>query len=332
MAGLALAPAALANLLTPESGGSPNADKIHTLYLVTLVIAIVIFLGVTGTLVYSLVRFRHRKGRVAAQIHGNTNLEIGWTVGAALILVVLSVVTFAMLGKITQPPNSDAGGFNAGQPVLAASTSVPKPPNGKALHVCVTGRQYIWRYTYSTCGAAGLGKVYAYQELVVPAKTTVVLDIQATDVVHSWWIPQLGGKFDAIPGHVTHTWFKADRAGTYRGQCGEFCGVFHAAMKAVVDVQSQAEYAAWLDTAAGELGRGEWEGSCAKCHGLQGQGGFGLKISNNALLTQGQSLEQLIRQGRNEMPPVANGWSNEQVQALLAYLKQSVYRGTTSGG
>jgi mono/diheme cytochrome c family protein len=103
-------------------------------------------------------------------------------------------------------------------------------------------------------------------------------------------------------------------------------------MKAVVKVESQAEYAAWLDTAAGELGRGEWVGSCAKCHGLQGQGGFGPQISNNALLTQGRSLEQLIREGRNEMPPVASGWSGEQVQALLDYLKQSVYKGAASGG
>jgi mono/diheme cytochrome c family protein len=103
-------------------------------------------------------------------------------------------------------------------------------------------------------------------------------------------------------------------------------------MKAVVDVQSPSEYTAWLSSAGGDLGRGEWEGSCAKCHGLQGQGGFGPKISNNALLTQGQSLEQLLRQGRKQMPPVANGWSGEQVRALLAYLKQSVYKGATSGG
>jgi mono/diheme cytochrome c family protein len=103
-------------------------------------------------------------------------------------------------------------------------------------------------------------------------------------------------------------------------------------MKAVVDVQSQADYTAWLSTAQNALGRGEWEGSCAKCHGLQGQGGFGPKISNNALLIQATGLEQLIRQGRNEMPPVAHGWSSQQVQALLGYLKQSVYKGATSGG
>jgi cytochrome c oxidase subunit 2 len=244
---LALPALALGDGLTPESGGSANADSIATLYKIVLGIAVVILLIVEVSLVWCLVRFKARKGRVAAQIHGNTNLEIGWTVGAALILVVLSVVTFAMLGKITQPPNSDAGGFNAGQPVLAASTSVPKPPNGKALHVCVTGRQYIWRYTYSTCGAAGLGKVYAYQELVVPAKTTVVLDIQATDVVHSWWIPQLGGKFDAIPGKDNFTWFKAPRAGeVYGGQCAELCGRNHADMTARVRVVSPTEFESWI--------------------------------------------------------------------------------------
>jgi len=103
-------------------------------------------------------------------------------------------------------------------------------------------------------------------------------------------------------------------------------------MKAVVDVQSQADYTAWLGTANSDLGRGEWVGSCAKCHGLQGQGGFGPAIATNALLTQRQGLEQLIRQGRNQMPPVAHGWSGAQVQALLTYLKTNVYKGTTSGG
>jgi mono/diheme cytochrome c family protein len=103
-------------------------------------------------------------------------------------------------------------------------------------------------------------------------------------------------------------------------------------MKAVVDVQSQADYAAWLATADSTLGRGEWEGSCAKCHGLDGKGGFGPDISTNALLIQQQGLETLVRQGRNEMPPVARGWSDAQLKALLAYVKQNIYKGSTSGG
>jgi cytochrome c oxidase subunit 2 len=244
---LALPAVALGDALTPESGGSPNADAIDTLYKIVLGIAVVILLIVEGSLGWCLVKFRARKGRTAAQIHGNTNLEIGWTVGAALILVVLSFVTFVMLGRITGPPNSDASGFNAGQPVLAASTSLPKPPNGKAVQICVTGRQYIWRYTYSNCNQAGLGKAYSYEELVVPARTTVVLDIQSTDVVHSWWIPKLGGKFDAFPDKHNYTWFKAPRAGVvYTGQCAELCGRNHADMTARVRVVSPTEFESWM--------------------------------------------------------------------------------------
>src|SRR5439155_258841 len=120
---------------------------------------------------------------------------------------------------------------------------------------------------------------------------------------------------------MTHTWFKADRAGTYRGRCGEFCGVFHAAMKAVVDVQSQADYTAWLATANSTLGRGEWQGSCAKCHGLQGRGGFGPNISTNALLTQRQGLEQLIR------PQLAQ--ANEHFITKQSYNELFTIHGTT---
>ena len=100
---------------------------------------------VEGALVYSVYKFRAKKNPVAAQIHGNTRLEIGWTVGAALILVVLTVVTFVKLPSIINPPNSDANGL-----VLSASLTEPTPPNGKKLDVCVQGRQYIWRYTYGT--------------------------------------------------------------------------------------------------------------------------------------------------------------------------------------
>src|SRR5512134_341275 len=107
----AFAGSAFADALTPESGGSPNADDIDSLYKIVLVLAAIIFVGVEGALLYSLFRFKARKGAVAAQIRGNTRLEIGWTVGAALILVVLSVVTFVKLDGIRNPPNSGPDGF-----------------------------------------------------------------------------------------------------------------------------------------------------------------------------------------------------------------------------
>ncbi|HXE46610.1 MAG TPA: cytochrome c oxidase subunit II [Conexibacter sp.] len=239
---LVFASGAFAGFATPESGGSPNADQIHSLYKIVLYIAIVVFVVVEGALLYSVVRFRAKRGRVAAQIHGNTRLEITWTVGAALILVVLAAVTFAKLGSIQNPPNSDATGLQF------ASTTEPTPPNGKKLTICVTGRQYIWRYTYgANCKSNAFGLPYSYQEMVVPANTTVVLDLQSTDVIHSWWIPKLGGKFDAIPGYHNYTWFKAPHAGAlYRGQCAELCGRNHADMTARVRIVTPDQYLTWI--------------------------------------------------------------------------------------
>jgi cytochrome c oxidase subunit II len=239
---LILAPSAFANLLTPKSGGSPNANEIHSLYKLILYIAAVVFIVVEGALVYSVYKFRAKKGAVAVQIHGNTRLEIGWTVAAALILVVITVVTFVKLPSIVNPPNSDADG-------LVASVTEPTPPNGQRLTICVTGRQYIWRYTYGVqCkdNAFGPKLAYSYQEMVVPEHTTVILSIESTDVIHSWWVPSLGGKVDAVPGYTTYTWFKALHTGTFHGQCAQLCGRGHAAMTALVKVVTPAQYTAWL--------------------------------------------------------------------------------------
>lgn len=255
--GLALASGASADLVTPQSGGSPNADDIDTLYKLVLVVAAVVFVGVEGALVYALVKFRARKGAVAAQIRGNTRLEIGWTLGAAGVLVVLAIVTFAMLGGIRTPPNSDADGYAT--PVIddaqSASAFQPRPPNGHALVIKVNGQRYVWRYTYpgDKPNTPENQKVAAYVEMVVPTKTTIRLDIEAQDVAHSWWIPALGGKFDAVPGHTNFTWMKIDKPGVYRGQCAELCGRNHADMVAQVRAIPPAEFKTWLKTKKQEI-------------------------------------------------------------------------------
>jgi cytochrome c oxidase subunit 2 len=251
LASLILAPEALANFITPKAGGSPNANQIASLYKIVLYMAAFVFVVVEGALVYSIFRFRAKKNAVAAQIHGNTRLEIGWTLAAALILVVLTVVTFVKLPSIINPPNSDADGL-----VLSASVTQPTPPNGKKLTVCVQGRQYIWRYTYGTdClnNAFNAHLPYSYTTMVVPEHTTVVLKIQATDVIHSWWIPSLGGKVDAVPGYTTYTWFKGLHTGNFRGQCAQLCGTNHAAMIAYVKIVTPAQYAAWAKTEEQEI-------------------------------------------------------------------------------
>ena len=241
---LAFAPSALANFITPKSGGSPNANSIHTLYFIVLIIAGVVFVTVEGALVYAVFKFRAKKHPVASQIHGNTRLEIGWTGGAALILLVLAVVTFAKLPSIVNAPNSDASGL-----AFSASVAPPKAPNGEELEICIQGRQYIWRYTYGqNClrDAYANKDPYSYTTMVVPEHTTVKLDIQSNDVIHSWWVPSLGGKVDAVPGDTTYTWFKALHTGVFRGQCAQLCGTNHAAMDAYVRVVTPQQYKTWL--------------------------------------------------------------------------------------
>ena len=247
---LLLTPDALANFITPKSGGSPNANAIDALYKIVLYIAAVIFAIVEGALFYSVYKFRAKKGAVAAQIHGNTSLEIGWTVGAAVILVVLTTITFIKLPAILNPPNSTSGRLALTGGVLTASTTEPSPPNGKKLIICVTGRQYIWAYYYGAgCESDPYSSkvAYSYQEMFVPADTTVVLHIQSYDVIHSWWVPSLGGKVDAVPGYTTYTWFQASKVGAlYHGQCAELCGRLHAAMTALVKVLTPSQYQQWI--------------------------------------------------------------------------------------
>ena len=248
---LAFAATAFGAAFSPESGGSPQADKIDTLYWLIMAVAIVVFVGVEGALLYSVFKFRARRGAVAAQIRGNTRLEIGWTIGAAVILVILAVVTFIELPGIRNPPDSGPNGLQLADRVLVASGPTKDlPPNGKSLNICINGQQYVWRYTYAqNCASAPLNSVFSYQEMVVPTDTTVTLDIDAQDVAHSWWIAKLGGKFDAIPGYTNHTWFKipGKLAGTvFRGQCAELCGRNHANMTARVRAVTPDQYTAWL--------------------------------------------------------------------------------------
>jgi cytochrome c oxidase subunit II len=262
LAGLLLAPAAAsAGIFFPEKGGSENADKIWTLYLLIFILAWVVFLGVAGALVWSMFKFRARKGMVAAQIHGNTRLEIGWTVGAFVILVFITVFTFITLPGIKNPSASDID--SSGNPVTAsnvlyASTDQPDPPKGSAsLNLRVDGQQYVWRYQYP-----GSEKdVFSYVDMVVPVGMTVTLEITADDVIHSWWIPKLGGKMDAVPGYTNKTWFKIPESAipegenqvVYNGQCAELCGRNHANMLARVVGMRYPDYKAWVERKAKEI-------------------------------------------------------------------------------
>jgi len=238
-----------AALLAPNAGASPNASAIDSLYWIVLVVALVVFVLVEGALVFSLLRFRARRGAVPAQIRGNTRLQLSVAGGAAVVLLALFVVTLVKLPSIEDPPNSGPRGdvLAGSSSVLLASASRRLPPSGKSLEITVVGRQYIWQYIYP--GATlpdGLGAPYSYEELVVPVETTVTLDVVSEDVIHSWWVPALGGKVDAVPGYHDYSWFRIDRPGLFRGQCATMCGRGHARMIITVRAVSPAAFEAWL--------------------------------------------------------------------------------------
>jgi cytochrome c oxidase subunit 2 len=159
--------------------------------------------------------------------------------------VFITAVTFIKLDDIKNPVRSD----NApdGTPVaegggmLYASTDQPDPPDPRsALNIKVDGQQYVWRYQYP-----GPERVFSYEKMVVPKGTTVTLDISADDVMHSFWVPAVGGKMDAVPGYINKMWFKATKTGSYTGQCAELCGRNHANMYAIIDVVEPPEYQRW---------------------------------------------------------------------------------------
>ncbi len=312
LSALALAGAALAGSgyggLVPQTSDSPNARGITHSYLLISGVAIGICLLVEGLLITFVIRFRRgRRSRESEgpQIHGSGRLELIWTIAPALILAGIVGFVLATLPGIEDIPAANA--------------------DGGRLDVTVEGHQFYWLFRYPN-GAL------SFDELVVPAQKNVKLTVVTPpgDVIHSYWVPQLGGKIDAIPGRTNHTWFRAPELKTYPGQCAELCGVQHAMMRNSVRAVGQNTYAAFvddqkrlLDSGSSKLGKQEWDSVCAKCHRLDpaSEKLIGPNLGGNPLLTDRAGLGQLVRQGRGEMPAVGVDWSDEQIAALVAYVK-----------
>jgi cytochrome c oxidase subunit 2 len=308
---VALAAAAAASAanggFTPQYAHSPNTHHINTAYYVILGFTSVIFVIVETALVAFIWKYRSRgRGREAEgqQVHGHTRLELIWTVVPVVILAIIGTVVFLELPKITGAPAS-------------AATKV---------EITVEGHQFYWLFIYPN-GARSIN------ELHVPVDQDVELKVLSADVVHSWWIPQLQGKIQAIPGRTNHIWFRADRAGTYYGQCAELCGLYHEAMKATVVATSPAEYQSFIRSQTPQtLGKSEYQGVCATCHGMQGEGGYGKVLQTSSLVTQRSAVAAIVRNGRNLMPPVGNTWTNAQIDAVVAYMKAHIYKGAAPSG
>jgi cytochrome c oxidase subunit 2 len=301
---LTLAGAALAGNggTMPLSPRSPNAHNTREAYIFVLIFTAIVFVGVEGALIALMVKYRRGKRARSAdglQLHGSTRLETLWTVVPVLILVAIGGFVFIKLPSIANAPSASA----------ASSTTIK-----------VEGRQFYWMFHYPN-GAVSVGT------MVAPAGDVVNEDVFApdTDVLHSWWVPQLGGKIDAIPGRTNHTWFKAP-AGSYDARCSDLCGIQHTMMLATVQVKPRADYEKFIaDRAANPasvaLGKEEWDHVCSVCHRLDTTY-IGPSLGGNPLLTHPDRLAVLLRNGFGRMPAVGSDWTDDQINALVAYYKE----------
>jgi len=341
-AGLALAPglahaAFEYNLQRPVT---PMAQQMFDLHSYIFWICVVIFVGVFGTMFYSI--FKHRKsvGHQAAQFHENTTVEIVWTVIPFLILVFMA--------------------WPATKTIIAMrDTSAPD------MTIKVTGYQWKWGYDYMQDGfsyysslatpiaqvqnLAPKGPNYLLEvdnPLVVPVDTRIRVILTANDVIHSWWVPAFGVKQDAIPGFVRDTWFKAEKTGIYRGQCAELCGKDHGFMPIVVEVKSKEDYAAWVGQQKQKMaaaaddpnktwteaelvakGAAVYAANCVACHQASGKGvpgAFpaleGSKIVNGP--AEGQIEIVLNGKTGTAMPPWKS-LSDADLASVITYTRNS---------
>jgi cytochrome c oxidase subunit 2 len=300
--------------LTPIEPDSPNTERINDLFWFISFWAALVLLSVAIPLIYFVWRYRSR-GRPRTvegpQIRGNTRLEIAWTAVPVVILVVIAIFTFYKLPGIT----------------LEASAGE------QAMTVQVEGRQFYWLYRYPN-------GVVAVDRMRVPQGRLVKLEITSApwDVVHSYFVPALIAKMDAIPGKLNEDSFRAQRTGIYSGQCAEFCGLQHARMAQSIEVVPPAEFDSWLteqaqaqETGDSDLGEQEFNGVCAKCHGPQGEGLIGPGLTPSSVGNPA-SVKTIVTEGLGKMPPVARGWDERQLNALTTYLRQKFSSGGSSGG
>jgi cytochrome c oxidase subunit 2 len=291
----------------PGEAHSPNAHRVHDAFIVVSIFTGIIFVVVEGALILFIVKYRRgRRARTAEgpQIHGATRLEIIWTVIPVVILAAIGTFVFYKLPGIADAPKAAA----------AEETTVH-----------VQGAQFYWQFTYPN-GAISINRMVAPADQVVHERITA----PDWDVIHSWWVPDFGGKYDAIPGKVNKTWFKAG-AGDYVARCYELCGIQHAKMYGSVHVVPRAQYDAFVSQRAGaggtlELGREEWTGVCQACHRLD-EKYIGPALRGNPLLADRKGIETLLRNGQGQMPSVGRDWTDHQIDALVAYTKRYATKG-----
>ena len=249
--------------LTTLNPQGPSSDSIQKLLVPVTSIAAIVFVLVLGAIVFITWKYRERKDanpdEFPSQIHGKTTLEIGWTILPALILAGIAVGTVMTLINLNR-----------------------KEPN--SINIQVAGQQWWWQYKYDVNNDGnfdGPEDITTATEMVVPAGKPIQVTTTSNDVIHSFWIPGLNGKRDAVPGLRNPLKLQADEPGIFRGQCTEFCGLSHANMRMLVRAVSSSDYDAWVknqlkDHAADPTdptalaGKKVWQSLCAQCHVING--------------------------------------------------------------
>jgi len=286
--------------MTP--GATHVGERIYDLHMIILGICTVIGIGVFGVMFYSIIYHRKSKGVKPAHFHESTKVEIAWTVVPFIILIVMAVPATSTLLEVYDFDDAD-------------------------MDILITGYQWKWKYEYiDPTGGENVtffsnlrtpqseihntepkGEYYLLEvdePVVIPVDTKVRFLVTANDVIHSWWVPELAVKKDAIPGFINEAWTRADKIGVYRGQCAELCGKNHGYMPIVVNVVSKEDYGDWLATKQQEaaevkklmsqtftldelMARGEavYTGNCLACHGAKGEGGVGKAIAGSPIAT-----------------------------------------------
>jgi len=332
------------NQLNLTTGVTDIARNISDLHWMMLIICMVIFVGVFGVMFYSIWAHRKSRGAKPAVFHEHLGVEVAWTVIPFIIVIAMALPATRTV-------------------VAMKDTSSPD------LTVKVTGYQWKWGYEYLDGDAVGVkflsnlstpqaqimgpepkGQFYLMEvdnPMVVPVGKKVRVVLTAADVIHSWMVPSLGVKQDAIPGFTRDAWFRAEQTGEFRGQCAELCGKDHAFMPVVVKVVTQQEYDAWADeqqkllaanaddpakewTEAELIARGAkvYATHCVACHQANGQGVPGaFPALDGSPVVQGHADEQIkiVLNGRQGTAMAAFGQqlNDVEIAAVITYTRQA---------
>ena len=297
----AMAAGGEASSINMTPGVTELGREVYDLHMIILWICVAIGVAVFGVMFYSIIFHRKSRGVIPAKFHESTTVEIAWTVVPFFILIAMAVPATTTLLTLYDTDNSE-------------------------LDILITGYQWKWKYEYLNEEGENVsffsnlrtpqaeiyndeakGEYYLLEvdePLVLPVDTKVRFLVTANDVIHSWWVPALAVKRDAIPGFINETWARPTEQGIYRGQCSELCGKSHGFMPIVVNVVSKEEYGEWIAAKQSEatevkqltsqdftldelMVRGEsvYDTSCLACHGANGEGGVGNAIAGSAVAT-----------------------------------------------